>query len=40
MKVVSVGGIVSDGVDYHMWIEFPFSQPASKLERARRGGKM
>ncbi len=38
MKVVSVGGIVSDGVDYHMWIEFPFSQPASKLERARRGG--
>jgi len=39
MKVVSIGGIAADDVDYHMWLEFPFSQPAARLERVGRSGR-
>lgn len=38
MKVVSIGGIVNDDVNYHMWLEFPFSQPSLKVEQTRREG--
>lgn len=36
MKIVSLGGIANNDIDYHMWLEFPFSQPGARLERVGR----
>lgn len=38
MKVVSIGGIANDEVNYYMSLEFPFSQPSLRLEHTRREG--
>lgn len=38
MIVVSIGGIENDHVDYHLWLERPYSQPALKLESVETEG--
>ena len=38
MKVISIGGVVNDGVAYQMWLEQPHSQPALRLEMVETEG--
>lgn len=39
MKIVSIGDVTNDGVNYEMWLDQPFSQPPFRLEQTRREGK-
>jgi hypothetical protein len=38
MKVVSIGSIANDEINYDMWLELPYSQPSMRLEQTRREG--